>query len=122
MREELSMSVVALKTGTIVAPKPLLERLQAYYRRHAFAININTLIGLFLIVGGWQWVVVTVPAGYVAVKYHRFAGGTNTQQTYGEGSHLKFPWDKTALYQVRLQQRNRNFDVLTRDGLMVTVS
>jgi prohibitin 2 len=116
------MSIVALKTGTIVAPEPLPKRLQAYYRRHAFAININTLIGLFLIVGGWQWVVVTVPAGFVAVKYYRFAGGTNTQETYGEGSHLKFPWDKTTLYQVRLQQRNRNFDVLTRDGLMVTVS
>ena len=45
------MSIVALKTGTIVAPEPLPKRLQAYYRRHAFAININTLIGLFLIVG-----------------------------------------------------------------------
>jgi regulator of protease activity HflC (stomatin/prohibitin superfamily) len=67
-------------------------------------------------------VVVTVPADFVAVKYYRFAGGTDTRESYGEGSHLKLPWDKTALYQVRLQQGNRNFDVLTRDGLMVTVN
>jgi prohibitin 2 len=56
------------------------------------------------------------------VKYYRFAGGTDAQETYGEGSHLKLPWDKTVLYPVRLQQGNRSFDVLTRDGLTVTVS
>jgi prohibitin 2 len=121
------MSVVALKSKASgepkarVEPKPLGRGLFARYRRHAFAINVGTLFGLFVIVAGWQWVVVTVPAGFVAVKYYRFAGGTDTQETYGEGSHLKLPWDKTALYEVRLQQGSRNFDALTRDGLTVTV-
>jgi regulator of protease activity HflC (stomatin/prohibitin superfamily) len=116
------MNVVELKTKTSVEPKPPRAGLRGYYRRHAFAINVSILIGMFLIVAGWQWVVVTVPAGSVAVKYYRFAGGTDTQETYGEGSHLKMPWDKAALYQVRLQQGHRKLDVLTRDGLMVTVS
>ena len=75
-----------------------------------------------MVVAGWQWVVVTVPAGFVAVKYYRFAGGTDTQESYGEGSHLKIPWDKMVLYQVRLQAGGHDFDVLTRDGLMMTVS
>jgi regulator of protease activity HflC (stomatin/prohibitin superfamily) len=116
------MSVVALKTGTSAEPKPPEKRLRAYYRRHALTIKVSTLMGLMLIVAGWQWVVVTVPAGFVAVKYYRFAGGTDIQETYAEGSHLKMPWDKAELYQVRLQQGSRNFDVLTRDGLMVTIS
>jgi len=116
------MTVVALKTGTSEEPKPPRKGLRAYYKQHAFTINISTLFGLFLIVAGWQWVVVSVPAGFVAVKYYRFAGGTDIQETYAEGSHLKMPWDRTELYQVRLQQGNRSFDVLTRDGLMVTIN
>jgi prohibitin 2 len=116
------MSVMTLKADASVKAKRLRTGLREYYRRHALTINISTLIGLFLIVAGWQWVVVTVPAGFVAVKYYRFAGGTDTQETYGEGSHLKLPWDKTVLYPVRLQQGSRDFDVLTRDGLMMTVS
>ena len=109
------MDAVASNTGTSTEPKGWLKRLRGYYRRHAFTIKISALIALLLIVAGWQWVVVTVPAGYVAVKYHRFAGGTDMQETYSEGSHLKLPWDKVALYPVRLQQGTRSFDVLTRD-------
>jgi hypothetical protein len=63
-----------------------------------FTINVSALVAVFLIIAGWHWVVVTVPAGFVAVKYHRFAGGTDVQTTYGEGSHVKLPWDKVATY------------------------
>jgi hypothetical protein len=41
------MKVVALKTGTSVEPKPPASGLRAYWRRHAFTINVSTLIGLF---------------------------------------------------------------------------
>jgi prohibitin 2 len=116
------MSDITLRAKVGTGTKPLRNAMLMYYRRHALAIKIGALIVLFLVLAGWPWVVVTVPAGYVAVKYYRFAGGTDTQESYGEGSHLKMPWDKMVLYQVRLQQDNNTFNVLTRDGLMVQVS
>jgi prohibitin 2 len=116
------MTVVALKTKPDAEPTVPRKRVWSYYRRHALTINVSVLMALLLIVAGWQWIVVTVPAGSVAVRYYRFAGGTDTQKTFGEGSHLKFPWDKMAIYQVRMQQGNRSFDILTRDGLTATVT
>jgi regulator of protease activity HflC (stomatin/prohibitin superfamily) len=116
------MTVVSLKTKTSPEQAPPQRGLRQYYRRHAFNINVTALVGVFLVIAGWHWVVVTVPAGFVAVKYHRFAGGTDVQTIYGEGSHVKLPWDKTATYPLRLQQGSRSFEVLTRDGLMATVN
>jgi regulator of protease activity HflC (stomatin/prohibitin superfamily) len=116
------MSVTELKTNAKVKAERLRTGLRGYYGRHNLTVNISALIALFVVVVGWQWVVVTVPAGFVAAKYYRLAGGTDTQEIYGEGSHLKLPWDKTVLYQVRLQEARHDFDVLTRDGLMMTVS
>jgi regulator of protease activity HflC (stomatin/prohibitin superfamily) len=115
------MTVVALEANTSRIEKRSNKNwLRQYYRDHAFAIHISALVTLLLIVAGWPFVVVTVPAGFVGVKYYRFAGGTNIEAVYSEGSHLKWPWDKMAQYEVRLQRGSRSFDVLTRDGLMVT--
>jgi regulator of protease activity HflC (stomatin/prohibitin superfamily) len=41
---------------------------------------------------------------------------------YGEGSHFIFPWDKVVIYESRVQQLNRDFEVLTRDGLTMTIN
>ena len=62
------MSDITLRAKVGTGPKPLRNAMLMYYRRHALAIKIGALV-LFLVVAGWPWVVVTVPAGYVAVKY-----------------------------------------------------
>lgn len=77
---------------------------------------------LFLLVVCWPWIVITVPAGHVAVRWWRFFGGTDISQIYGEGAHLDFPWDQMPIYDARIQEINRNFDVLTSDGMMMTVN
>lgn len=38
---------------------------------------------------------------------------------YGEGLHLKWPWDEIFIYNIRLQQTSATYDVLTSDGLQV---
>jgi regulator of protease activity HflC (stomatin/prohibitin superfamily) len=39
---------------------------------------------------------------------------------YDEGMHLKWPWDKVTVYNIRLQEVSTTYDALTNDGLAVT--
>ena len=97
-------------------------RVRSWYRTHGLTLVLGPLLAAFIIVAFWHWVTVVVPAGHVGVRWYRFAGGTDTQTVYGEGNLFIWPWDKMAVYDARLQQIGRDFDVLTRDGLMMTVN
>jgi regulator of protease activity HflC (stomatin/prohibitin superfamily) len=98
------------------------NRVWSYCMRHWPTITLVVLVTLFVAAALWPWYCMSVPAGYVAVKWQRFAGGTDTERVYGEGSHFFFPWNKMSLYDARVQQVSRDFDVLTRDGLMMAVN
>ncbi len=39
---------------------------------------------------------------------------------YDEGMHLKWPWDKIHIYNIRLQEVSTTYDALTNDGLSIT--
>ena len=97
-------------------------RIASWYKRHSLTINLGSLLTLFVVIVIWQWISVVIPAGYVGVRWYRFFGGTDTQTIYAEGSHFIWPWDRVTLYDTRLQQFSRDFDVLTRDGMMMTVN
>jgi regulator of protease activity HflC (stomatin/prohibitin superfamily) len=99
-----------------------LEELFARRSRRRFTYGLGGLIGIFVVALLWPLICVTVPAGHLAVKWYRFLGGTDTEHVYGEGSRLILPWDKVVVYEARVQQLNRDFDVLTRDGLSMTVN
>jgi regulator of protease activity HflC (stomatin/prohibitin superfamily) len=96
--------------------------LAAFYARNRPAVHVGLLVLLFLVVITWQWVVVTIPAGHLGVMWYRFLGGTNTATVYQEGAHFVLPWDYVASYDARLQSAARDFDVLTQDGLLMTVN
>jgi regulator of protease activity HflC (stomatin/prohibitin superfamily) len=98
------------------------EMLEAEYYGRRFALALALLVAVFVIALFWPWIFVTVPAGHVAVKWYRFLGGTDTAHVYGEGSRLIFPWNKVVVYEARVQQINRDFDVLTSDGLTMTIN
>jgi regulator of protease activity HflC (stomatin/prohibitin superfamily) len=97
-------------------------RIASWYKRHSLTINLGALTTVFFVVAVWQWISVVIPAGYVGVRWYRFVGGTDTQTIYSEGSHFIWPWDRVTMYDTRLQQFSRDFDVLTRDGMMMTVN
>jgi prohibitin 1 len=82
------------------------------------------LVVLFLIVLLWNSVVVTIPAGHGGVMWYRFFGGTDDAggPHLGEGVHLIFPWDLVFDYNLRLQARDRNYQVVSRDGLHFTLT
>src|SRR5271166_5407135 len=94
----------------------------AYYARNRPTIHVVLLACLFFAVLSLQWVLVTIPAGQVGVMWYRLLGGTDTATVYREGLRFVFPWDKMTIYDARLQNASHDFDVLTRDGLSMTVN
>jgi len=64
---------------------------------------------------------VTIPAGHGGALWLRFFGGTVMDFQYGEGTKIIFPWDKVYIYDMRVQQKTEKLDVLTSDGLQISV-
>lgn len=62
---------------------------------------------------------VTVPAGHLGVRWYRFFEGTDLGEPLPEGTHLKFPWDELYVYNARVQLVDREYDLITKEGLSV---
>ncbi len=77
------------------------------------------LVVLFLFVVLWKSVVVNIPAGHAGVMWYRFFGGTvvTPGPPLGEGVHLILPWDQVYDYNLRVQSRDREYQVVSKDGL-----
>ncbi len=98
------------------------ERLHpgAFVQKHHFRITLFFLIASFFMVLFWHTIVVPVPAGHEGVYWSRFFGGTRDSRLT-EGTHLKFPWDGIAIYDVRVLVAQQATHVLTTDGMTIAV-
>ena len=76
-----------------------------------------TLLLLFF----WHTIVITVLPGHLGVFYSRLFGGTDLEKVYGEGIHVKWPWDKMYIYDTRIQENKLDLNLLTQDGVLITV-
>lgn len=72
-------------------------------------------VGLILL---WSRVVVSIRSGEAGVLYH-WISGTELDTIHGEGLHLIWPWDKMYVYNVRLDTKEQDFDLLSKGGLPV---
>lgn len=98
------------------------SRLKRFGRFTSNTAAIVALCALLLLVVFWNRMVHVVPAGHMAVVYHLFAGGTRTDWGgRSEGLQLILPWNKITIYDLRLQSRRSTYNVVTSDGLQVTV-
>jgi regulator of protease activity HflC (stomatin/prohibitin superfamily) len=96
--------------------------LRAYYHRNKTKVRLAVLLSLFIIVALWPWVCITVPAGHVGVDWYRFSDGTDVVNVRQEGARFIYPWDKLAIYNTRVQEANRDIDVLSKDGMTIGLS
>ena len=69
----------------------------------------------------WPQVVITINSGEAGVLYKRFFG-TVTDEVYPEGIYTIFPWDTLYIYNVRIQTVLHEFDILTNQGLPISIS
>lgn len=85
-----------------------------------FRLILGSLIAAFLLVVLWRDIVVSKHAGEQGVYWSRFFGGTSNRKL-GEGTHLKFPWDRIYIYSTRIQESHGTTELLTIDGMPIRV-
>ncbi|MGX1930305.1 prohibitin family protein [Flagellimonas sp. 2504JD4-2] len=66
--------------------------------------------------------IVRIGPGEGGVLFRPAAGGVVTDKTYGEGWHIVAPWNDMLIHKVRQQSITDEMNVLSVDGLQVTVN
>lgn len=82
----------------------------------AFMIVLIFLLGLL-----FNRVFISIDSGDRGVLWRRFSGGTDMNMIFNEGFHLLNPFNKMYIYETRVQQRDTEFTVLSKDGLAIKV-
>lgn len=95
--------------------------IEAWFDRHFIGTTATLLFVVFFLLFFFKSIFITIPAGHGAALWLRFFGGTVLHFYYGEGTKIIFPWDQIHIYDLRLQQRTKKFEALTKEGLQVTV-
>ncbi|HIJ56715.1 MAG TPA: prohibitin family protein [Deltaproteobacteria bacterium] len=102
--------------------KNLYETFRLKLRTNLPFFIVCVLLVLFIVFYLYNNIVYSVLSGEGGVLYKRFFGGTVVDRVYPEGIHFIFPWDKMYIYNLRIQQVPHEFDVLTKNGLKVTLN
>lgn len=100
-------------------PISRLRRWRNKLRESTPYLIISTLLFLFLVAYLFHRIFIIVPAGHAGVLYRTFAGGTEVEQVFDEGLHVIGPWNDMTIYDVRVQEVDKDFAVLTSDGLAI---
>lgn len=100
----------------------LWRRFLHFMAHHGPEIAVVIMIFVFIVVYFANEIFYTIPPGSVGVLWLRFGGGTVLNHYLGEGLHIIAPWNKIYIYDTRLQQLEQDFDVLSADGLKMTVN
>lgn len=84
------------------------------------AIRVAVIAGIFffivILAGGCM--TTTIASGEAGVRYSIF-GGTDTENTYGEGLKIHPPWVDVIEYDVRVQEKLEDIEVLSSNGLSI---
>ena len=64
---------------------------------------------------------ITIDPGQKGVIFKRFGGGLDKENTYDQGFKVVAPWNKMYIYDVRVQERFEEMDVLSKNGLNIQI-
>ena len=84
-------------------------------------------LGIYILVAVLVWFVagrhffVNIPEGHQGVVFRVLRGGVNKETVYGQGLHVKWPWNRMIVYDLRLREEKAKVDVLSRNGLSIMV-
>lgn len=101
--------------------KRTVEKIESWVDRHFIGTATACLFLVFFVLFFFKSIFITIPAGHGGALWLRFFGGTLLNFHYSEGTKAIFPWDLIYVYDLRIQQRTKKYDILTREGLQVTV-
>jgi regulator of protease activity HflC (stomatin/prohibitin superfamily) len=89
--------------------------------KRRFRRRVAGLLLLLLLLLLWRYIFIPIASGQAGVLWSRLGGGTVMDRRYGEGYHVIWPWDHMAIYDMRLQEMHDTVQVLTVDGLQVSM-
>jgi len=89
-------------------------------KRRVTSVAIIAIVVILLIIFGNR-MTITIDAGHAGVLFKRFGGGIELDKTFGEGFHVIAPWNKMYLYEVRQQEIAEEMNVLSSNGLEISV-
>lgn len=90
-------------------------------QKKAIRIGIFVFIIIMIIVGFTNSTFLTIQAGKRGVLFKKFGGGLEKDFVYGQGFHVVAPWNEMIEYDVREQLKEEKMDVLSSDGLPISV-
>jgi regulator of protease activity HflC (stomatin/prohibitin superfamily) len=97
------------------------RRWRVFARRQAPPLILLFSLLAFLVVFFFNRIVIAVHPGELGVLWRLLGGGTQIDTVYREGIHVILPINRMYIYNVRKQQFADNINVLTVDGLTVSV-
>jgi regulator of protease activity HflC (stomatin/prohibitin superfamily) len=107
---------------SILPTKPAAaERPEKLFRRRRKNILIALFALCFCVVTLWDRLFYTVNSGEGGILFRRFTGGTVTDTTYGEGTHMIPPWDEFFVYDGRIRRKHFNIQILSASLLPIQV-
>ena len=100
----------------------IVRRIEGWIDHHFIGFTVSGLLALFLVIYFAPNMFITIEPGHGGALWLRFFGGTVREFHYGEGLKVIFPWDKIYIYDLRVRQESDQFDVLTNEGLQISVN
>jgi regulator of protease activity HflC (stomatin/prohibitin superfamily) len=97
------------------------RRWREFARRQTPPLIVLALLGAFFLAVFFPRIVISIRPGQLGVLYRLLGGGTQIDTVYREGIHFILPFNRVYIYNVRKQQFTDQINVLTVDGLTVTV-
>ena len=84
----------------------------------AMVMGIIGFIFLFLFGSS---IFVTIESGRKGVLFKKFGGGLQKDVTYGQGFHIVAPWNDMFVYDVKIQETLKKWEVLSKNGLSIKI-
>ncbi|MBZ0256408.1 membrane protease subunit stomatin/prohibitin-like protein, partial [bacterium] len=113
-----------MEEATKPTPKKpgLLRRLGYWLASKRFGMEIFLLILVLLVIFFADRIFITVESGELGVLYKRFGGTVVDKPPLQEGLHFVLPINRVYIYDVRVQQEEHEYHVLSKDGLRISIS
>jgi prohibitin 1 len=96
-----------------------LHKVRRYRKEHWAGLAIGALILVFALAYFSDRMLISVYPGEGMVVYHRFGGGTVSDDVFYEGFHFVAPWNKVYRYDLTLQRITLPLTVLSNEGLEI---
>ncbi|SMH62103.1 prohibitin family protein [Azospirillum agricola] len=101
-------------------PQPEEDATESWLRRKSPTLLVLVLSLVIVAAILWPRMVVNIGSGQAGVLFRWFSG-TERGRVFDEGVHVTLPWDSMVVYDIRLQTQEREYTLLTRTGLPLTL-